>query len=201
MKEPEERAAFDRLTSLLADAFAEEGRPGGDMAAKALRAAPALPYRRTVSGADPGPVLDVACGLSGALPLGASVLACRHLLDWISWEGTGLERSVSARLYTTELVGPDGHVAAESVRIGLLASEAWTDYPISSHAGEETYLVIAGTAEWSVGGGDYAAHAPGALIHHPSWVLHGRRTLDEPFLGAWRWSGDLDLSTFRVAED
>jgi quercetin dioxygenase-like cupin family protein len=102
-------------------------------------------------------------------------------------------------LFTTELVGPDGHVDADDVRVGLLVSDTDTDYPISSHSGEETYYVIAGLAEWTVGDQRYAPKPPGSFVHHPSWVPHGRKTRNEPFLGAWRWSGNLDLSTFSVA--
>ncbi|WP_419908096.1 dimethylsulfonioproprionate lyase family protein [Hoeflea sp.] len=201
MKPSPERSAFNTLLQSLADAFASEGRPGGDQAVAALRAARSQPYRRTASQADLGPLLNTACDLAGALPFSQSIAHCSTLLDWTLWEGTGLDPSVSARLFSTELVGPDGHIAADGVRIGLLVSEPSTDYPVSSHSGEETYLVLAGTAEWIVGDQDYVACPPGTLIHHPAWVPHGRRTLDEPFLGAWRWSGDLDLSTFRVAED
>ena len=105
---------------------------------------------------------------------------------------------MAANLYSAELVGPDGHFEAPDVRVGLLLFEAETNYPISSHSGEETYLVIAGVAEWKVAETPYTAQVPGSLIHPPAWILHGRRTGDEPFLGTWRWSGDLDLTSFKV---
>lgn len=194
-----DRSDFNTLLSDLADAFSKEGREGGRLAADALRAAAAKPYRRTASTSDPGAVLGAACALSGALPMARPILACRSLLDWTSWKGDGLAADISANLFTTELVGPDGHVIAETVRVGLLVSDADTDYPVSSHSGEETDLVISGTAEWTVAGAPYAPEPPGAFIHHPAWALHGRRTTDQPFLGAWRWSGNLDLSSFSVA--
>jgi hypothetical protein len=50
--------------------------------------------------------------------------------------------------------------------------------------GEETCLVISGEAERPVGDGAYVTRPAG--------------TLAEPFLGAWRWGGDLDLSSFSV---
>ncbi len=199
MLQPNERTTFNTLLAALAEAFALEGREGGNLAAAALRAAMGQPYRRAHATSDPGALLESACALPGALPVASLVLACRPYIDWTHWEGEGLAADVSSRLYTAELIGPDGHVAAEGVRGGLLVSDAGTDYPVSSHSGEETHYVIAGVAEWTVGDMPYAPQAPGALIHHPAWVLHGRRTGSEPFLGAWRWSGDLDLSSFSVA--
>ena len=196
-----DREAFDGLLNALAGVFDAEGRPGGTAAAVALTEATTRPYRRAASDSDPGEVLDAACSLPDALPVAAQVLACRTLIDWTCWSGEGLADDISANLYTAEVVGPDGHVAADGVRVGLLVSAADTDYPVSSHSGEETYLVISGVAEWTVDGGPYEARQPGALIHHPAWVPHGRRTLDQPFLGAWRWSGDLDLSSFKVSSE
>ena len=194
-----DREAFDGLLDALSAAFDAEGRPGGSAAAAALRDAKSGPYHRVASQTDPGAILEAACALPGALAVAEQVLACRSLIDWTSWSGEGLAEDISANLYTAELVGPDGHVAADGVRVGLLVSAADTDYPVSSHSGEETYLVLSGVAEWTVDGGPYERQKPGALIHHPAWVPHGRRTLDQPFLGAWRWSGDLDLTSFRVS--
>ncbi len=200
MLEPNERMRLGRLLTSLAEAFAGEGRRGGDLAAEALRNARTRPYRRTRSTARPGPLLETVCALPNAIPLAQLVYACCNVIDWTHWEGTGLATNVSANLYSTELVGPDGHFEADTVRVGLLVSDAQTDYPISSHAGEETYVILAGEAEWFIDGGAYVARLPGALVHHPAWVPHGRRTGIEPFLGVWRWSGDLDLSTFNVAD-
>ncbi len=193
-----ERASFDGLLNALADAFAGEGRPGGNAAATALRAARDRPYRAMPGTSEPTDLLTAACTHADAFPVAASVMSCAPLISWTNWEGEGLEAGVSSNLHTAELVGPDGHIEAEGVRVGLLVSDKATDYPVSRHSGEETYLVISGTAEWTVDGGPYRAHPPGTLIHHPAWAPHGRRTLAEPFLGAWRWSGDLDLSSFSV---
>ncbi len=187
------------LLSGLADAFRQEDRKGGIEAATALSKADISGYRSMTSDKDPSRLLAKISELDNCQPMMKLVAKCQSLLAWTCWEGSGLESEISSKLFTTELVGPDGHIPAENVRIGLLASESWTDYPVSNHSGEETYFVIAGVAEWTVGKSDYAPRQPGEFVHHPAWELHGRRTLDEPFLGAWRWSGDLDLSSFSVA--
>lgn len=199
MTQEPEHSHLSALLLALADAFEGEGRPGAALAAERLRASHETAYRRARSASDPGDLLRAACALAGALPMSRHVLSCAALLDWTLWEGEGLAADVSARLFSAELVGPDGHFPAEDVRVGLLLSDAQTDYPVSNHSGEETYLVLAGTAEWTVEEAPYRPQPPGALIHHPAWALHGRRTFEEPFLGAWRWSGDLDLTSFSVS--
>ncbi len=192
------RSALEALLLELADAFAQEGRSGGALTSSVLRAADASGYRALPAGADPGGTLTQAATAPSALPMAAHVLAARDLISWSYWGAEKLEREVARGLYSTELVGPDGHIGAEDVRVGLLVSDAGIDYPVSSHSGEETYFVISGTAGWVVGDTPYTPKAPGSFVHHPAWVPHGRRTGSEPFLGAWRWSGNLDLTSFRV---
>jgi len=195
-----EHQVFSTLLDAVAAAYAREGRPGGDQAAARLHDAASKPYRRRAQRLKPVGLLEDCCRLPNALPLSRRILACSPLLDWEPWEGAGLSDEISSRLFTTELLGPDGHIHDDEMRVGLLVSKAGTDYPLSSHSGEETYFVIAGEAEWVLGKGPYRPHPPGTLIHHPAWEKHGRRTLAEPFLGAWRWSGDLDLASFEVAD-
>lgn len=192
--------AFAALLGALAEAFAAEGRPGGDAAAKALREAQSQRWRARPGSADPGTLLDEAAALPGATDIAPFVIACRSRIAWTRWgEGT-LAPEIAASLWSAEILGPDGHFEAEGVRVGLLVSAPDTDYPLSSHSGEETYLVIAGTAEWRIGTAS-AFRLPGSLVHHPAWASHGRRTLSEPFLGAWRWSGEIDLTSFTLSKD
>ena len=160
--------AHTHLTALmsgLAETFADEGRDGGALAAARLGSSLQTAYRRTQSANEPGGLLTAACTLPDAHPFSQHVLSCRSLLDWTLWQGEGLATDVSSRLFTTELLGPDGHFPADDVRVGLLVSDTQTDYPVSNHSGEETYLVLAGVAEWTVGDAPYTAKPPGALIH------------------------------------
>ncbi len=194
-----DRLAFDTLLLAIASAFSAEGRPGGDAAAVRLGAASKRPFYARAARDHPDALLRQVCALDNAIDCARLVLGCAASLDWEHWQGTGLADDVSNSLYTTELLGPDGHVRDNEVRVGLLVSEAGTDYPPSSHAAEETYFVIAGKAEWVLGDAPYGQVPPGSFVHHPAWAVHGRRTLSEPFLGAWRWSGNLDPASFGVA--
>lgn len=199
-----EADAFKALCAALADRFSQEGRAGAEAAQRALlRAAqmhPDVPDRAPEQRIA-AERIAAAAAHPQALPEAALAARCATLLGWAHW-GTGtLDDATAAGIRTAELVGPDGAVRVDDVRVGLLHCDAAVDYPRSAHAGEETYLVLSGTALWSVGEDAPVAHPPGALVHHPSWVPHARRTLDEPFLGAWRWSGELDLSTFALAPE
>lgn len=195
-----EREPFNALLLEIAAVFATEGKPGGTTAADRLRAATTRPYAHRQAEEKPLQLIKQVCVLDNAVDWAQLVQDCAPLLDWEHWQGGGLSKEISSSLYTTELIGPDGHIQDETVRVGLLVSDVGTDYPLSNHAGEETYFVIAGEAEWVLGDGPYRRVPPGHLVHHPAWALHGRRTRTEPFLGAWRWSGDLDLKSFSVAE-
>ena len=185
---------FDALRA----AYGRENRPGGDAAERSLAAVRPDVNDLSSSGTAPLSLLDAAAGQASALPLAKAVCECAGLFAWQHWAEGELDAEVSSNLYTTELVGPDGVWFDSAVRVGLLISAADTDYPVSSHSGEETYYVISGVAEWTLGDGIYRPVHPGELVHHPAWKPHGRRTLNEVFLGAWRWSGDLDLASFRV---
>ncbi|WP_422038001.1 dimethylsulfonioproprionate lyase family protein [Roseibium sp.] len=194
-----ERQTFDALLLAIAGAFDVEGRAGGDTAAARLRGAINRPVSLEKAHSHPAALLREVGTLETSVGWMKLVPECASCLNWEHWRGKGLADDVSSSLYTTELLGPDGHVRDKEVRVGLLVSEAWTDYPLSSHSGEETYYVIAGHAEWAIESTPYTMVSPGSFVHHPAWVPHGRRTLAEPFLGAWRWSGDLDLASFEVA--
>ena len=193
------RRTFDALLQEIASVFSAEGRPGGDAAALRLREARYRPFLPGMANTHAMTLLRQACQLGNAVDWARLVLECAAHLAWEHWQGTGLSDRVSSSLYTTELLGPDGHIRDDEVRVGLLVSEANTDYPLSSHSGEETYYVIAGEADWVLDKAPYRRVPPGSLVHHPAWAKHGRKTLSEPFLGAWRWSGNLDLKSFEIA--
>ena len=73
MDEANDRQIFNQLIASLSAVFEQEGRPGGSAASIDLQRALSKPYRRAVSKADPGAVLDRACQLEGALPLASQV--------------------------------------------------------------------------------------------------------------------------------
>ena len=175
--------AFDKLLGELAEIYLREGRSGGVAASEVLKLSRIQELRLPTE--EPSAIADdlmrKVCAHPLALPISLSIMACRKLFRWNNWGNDVLPREISRRLFTVELVGPDGVCHHDEVRVGLQMSEGYTDYPVSSHSGEETHFVISGTAEWTAGGDPYSIKTPGEFVHHPAWTPHGRRTLDEPY--------------------
>ena len=187
-----------RLLKLLESAFSQENKAGAQSAVSALQNAQKTDITLISYANAPVKLIDCAAGQSGSLPVSGMIKDCCEYFNWENWAQGVLKNEVSSKLFTTELVGPEGLFDDANVRIGLLVSDKNNDYPVSSHSGEETYYVISGIAHWTINDGPYLPFMPGSLVHHPAWVPHGRRTTDEVFLGAWRWSGDLDLRSFQI---
>ena len=191
------RKQVNDVLLFLADVYAREGRPGGDLAGESLVAATKGSIDLEPS-AWPEELITLANTQEQALPIISTIVGCASVFKWSNWGEEILDGQVSGNLYFTELVGPDGLFADTSVRVGLQVSDKFIDYPLSSHAGEETHYVLSGTAHWILEGQDYIEKAPGSYVYHPAWKAHGRRTGGQIYLGAWRWSGDLDLDSFRL---
>lgn len=97
-----------------------------------------------------------------------------------------------------ELAGPDGMAPHPSVRFGLYLQQPGTYYASHSHEAVEHYLPISGTALWQRGDAEFVAQPPGTLIAHASLEPHAMRTLGEPLLALWIWTGNLSFSTYRI---
>ncbi len=89
----------------------------------------------------------------------------------------------------SELVGLRGPVASDRLACGVLLLGPDLEYPAHSHAAEEIYLPLAGTALWLRGGEGWRPRRPGELIHHPSGIAHAMRTGDQPLLALYLWRG------------
>jgi hypothetical protein len=88
-----------------------------------------------------------------------------------------------------EILGTRGHFRSDAVACGFLMIGPNTDYPAHRHEAEEIYMVLAGTADWTKAGADYGTRPPGAVIHHPSQVVHAIKTGAEPLLVLYLWRG------------
>lgn len=184
--------------------FANEGRPGGTQAALAIGAAldqlPEVPMLlgRTMPG--PEGLLDVGAG-PPADPVAIAALAAGPLIPWYhaGLDDGKIPAEVATRMLTAELLGPDGLLPNPALRLGLFYQGPGLDYPIRSHAAEETFIMLAGEGHWSLDGTAHAPRGPGAVLFHPSLALHGSRTTDRPLLAAWRWGGEIGWESYKIA--
>ena len=185
------------LVAASADAYAATGDSSAMALAKQLDASS---LRFALPTAPPQPAL--AC-LSDALmnlppgPLAPLLKACAPRIPWTVGDFK-MPASFAGRSAYVEMVGPEGLAQREDLRFGLYIQTPASFYPPHNHAAEELYYVLSGTARWQKADGDFRAMAPGTLIRHASWERHAMRTAAEPLLAMWSWTGDLNVSTYRV---
>ncbi|MCH9664020.1 MAG: cupin domain-containing protein [Gammaproteobacteria bacterium] len=96
-----------------------------------------------------------------------------------------------------EVVGPDGHLAADNIRFGLFILGPGVYYPPHVHEAEEFYLILAGTAEWQQDDDAYRPVPPGQVVHNASMQPHAMRVRNEPLIVLWGWCGDIGWARYR----
>ena len=135
----------------------------------------------------------LSAGLSG--PEAALAEALSELAPALAWTYSYPARAgqpdLSGAVAFSQIVGPGGFRRSDRLRLGLTLIAPGTHYPPHAHPAVETYLVIAGTALWSLGDAAAAAQPSGALILHPSGMAHAMQTGTEPLLAIWSWRGDV----------
>ena len=95
-----------------------------------------------------------------------------------------------------ELIGPDGIMPSDTVRIGLYGILPETEYGIRSHIAEETFKMLAGECYWRRGEVPYTLHKAGEESYHPSMMPHATKTTDKAFMSIYVWSGDVSFDSY-----
>jgi hypothetical protein len=98
-----------------------------------------------------------------------------------------------------ELLGPDGLVKSNSVRLGLYGMLPNFEYGIRTHFAEEVFVMLAGSAFWKRGFATYKALGPGQRSYHPSMMQHANKTEGTAFLSAYVWHGDISTASYVYA--
>jgi len=189
--------ALTRLIEAAAETYAATGQPEAVAAADLLRACP--PPRVSPPRSHPPAVEDLADALAALAPgpLTDVLHACAAELPWTD-AAFAMPGKLAGRYAYVDIAGPEGLSLSHLCAFGLYLQMRETFYPAHSHAAEELYLVLSGTAVWQQDDGAFAAKAPGTLIHHRPWERHAMETAAEPLLAMWLWTGDLDESTYRI---
>lgn len=128
----------------------------------------------------------------------APLACCCGGLHWRSPGFGRLPENVAGAMAVCELMGPDGMVAHENLRIGLLYQGPGHHYPDHSHAAEELYVVLCGSAFWGRAGVQPVRRGAGNFIHHAPWESHSMRTRAAPLLALWAWAGDITAGTYSL---
>ena len=131
-----------------------------------------------------------AMTVTEARPLVDEVVAAAGALAWGQTYAAGdLGERFLERYGWSELIGLRGPIASDRLACGVLLLGPEIEYPPHSHAAEEIYLPLAGTADWLRGGEGWRRRRPGELIHHPSGIAHAMRTGEQPLLALYLWRG------------
>lgn len=96
-----------------------------------------------------------------------------------------------------ELLGPDGLIKSEKIRLGLYGILPNTEYGTRIHPAEEIFIMLAGQAEWLCGSHFYEIRNSGEYSYHPSSVPHATRTGHKAFMSLYIWSGDVSIDGYR----
>jgi hypothetical protein len=95
-----------------------------------------------------------------------------------------------------ELLGPDGLVHSNKVRIGLYGMLPHSEYGIRTHPAEEIYIMLAGNCLWKRGAQAYQLAGVGGRSYHPSMLPHATKTEQSAFMSVYLWAGDLSKKQY-----
>lgn len=95
-----------------------------------------------------------------------------------------------------ELLGPDGLIHSDQVRLGFYGMLPHCEYGIRTHPAEEVYIMIAGHSLWKRGEQPYQPATVGDRSHHPSFMPHASKTTDSAFMAMFAWSGDISKDQY-----
>jgi hypothetical protein len=135
---------------------------------------------------------------AAAHPLATQLAPLAQDLNWSGGSEFKMPSGFQGRFAYCEIAGPNGMIRAEGFRFGAYLQFPDTWYPVHSHAAEELYFILSGTAQWTRDSIDDQPEPPGTLIRHTAHEGHATRTLTEPLLALWAWHGDIDLGSYRV---
>ena len=96
-----------------------------------------------------------------------------------------------------EVLGPDGLVHSDVVRLGLYGMLPHSEYGIRTHPAEEIYIMLAGSAYWKRDSAPYSVLTTAGRSHHPSWMPHASKTTEKAFMSVYAWYGDLSKDGYR----
>lgn len=96
-----------------------------------------------------------------------------------------------------ELVGPEGLVKSDEVRLGLYGMAPGHSYGIRTHLAEEVFVMLAGEAEWKKDDEPYKPLRAGRRAYHPSMTPHANRTREHAFMSIYVWRGDVSTDSYK----
>lgn len=193
--------AMDRLLQALAGLYEAEARAAAQHTAARLRGAVGadLWARQPICNFEPG--LMATAAAPGAHPAAGLVAAAQACLPWGTNPANGrLTAEAAEATASATLLGPEDPIRCAALLTGLFWQRPGSYYALHNHDADETYVILAGGADWRAGD-DRRWRGPGEMIHHPSGMPHAFRAGPEGLLAVWRWSGDVNFQSYKMLPD
>ncbi len=189
---------MESLSALYRDvASALDGQLPIEEAARAalLRHSEAATFDESAAVALPAAIADVMLA-NDAHP------CCKTLLDMpLPWlppvtSDDPAYQAVNAHKVLVELVGPDGLVRSDNIRVGVYGIKPGVHYGVRTHPAEELFVTLAGRGDWLKNDEDFAEYGPGARRHHGSMEPHATRTREFAFMSIYVWTGNVSFEDY-----
>ena len=91
-----------------------------------------------------------------------------------------------------EVIGPSGLLIHSKIRVGFLLLGEEVFYPSHNHEALELYHIISGSSLWQIKEKKFTEKKPGDSSFHDIWVPHAMKTVGEPVLALFSWSGNIN---------
>ncbi len=89
-----------------------------------------------------------------------------------------------------QLVGPHGFFGSHDFLLGLLLLGPGRHYRDHYHPAPELYWPLTGPCDWKRGAGGFVTREAFEVIWHRPFIVHATKTLENPLLAVWCWTGD-----------
>ena len=131
-----------------------------------------------------------------AHPICKSILKAE--LDWCPPKTSSDKLYVehSKRKAHVEILGPNGLIKSDIVRIGLYGMLSQSEYGIRTHPAEEIYIALAGVSYWKRGNDKYKLLLPSERSYHPPLMPHSSKTENKAFMSVYVWTGNLSTDDY-----
>lgn len=189
--------AIQTFLSEMAQAFRCENRPAAQDTAECL----AQGFPAANSALDPTDSSAIRALLfESPHPVAQAMLAAHDVLPWGINPVARQVRAEHHEIYAVcDLMGPESPIQSDRLRAGLYYQRPNKRYALHSHAAEETYVIVAGSALWTAGDARKLLH-PGDAVHHSTYLPHACQTGPDGVIALWRWNGDIGTDSYRIHE-
>ena len=123
--------------------------------------------------------------------------------DFLYWKVNENYRNVYPKHFFenesfVEIIGPNGLLLAQDIRVGFLLMGQKVFYPSHNHEALELYNIINGKSLWQLNYNDFEQKDNNDIIFHDVWEPHAMKTIDETLLALFSWTGNISSEAIPI---